>query len=348
MAWSKSETELIEELVEKGLRGNDFLPYFPGRTQNQVWQKAARVIAAKGLPQSREDAKPSKTFTIAELPPGELSAEEIIAYKLKQFGVKETHDKATALIRAKINIDGAICIACFGDPHLDDDGCDFSKLTEDINVCKGKDYVFSLCVGDFTNNWVGRLQKLYANQTTTVTQSHVLIQWFFAELPWLLAIGGNHDHWSGALDRAADTARTMGIVYTMHGQRIALALPSGAEVRINARHDLKGHSQFHPTHGPMKSFFFKYRDHVAVAGHIHTSGYLTQKVAGIPVHAVRVGTYKRFDDYGKQNDFLDDSTPSFGIVINPRYTETDERFITVFTSLAQAVEYTEFLRQKSV
>jgi len=35
-------------------------------------------------------------------------------------------------------------------------------------------------------------------------------------------------------------------------------------------------------------------------------------------------------------------------VIQPQYRETDDRFITYFASLSQAVEYTEMLRQIAV
>ena len=351
MAWSTAETKQIEELLNKGLRGNDLLPFFKGRTHNQIWQKADRIIIKNGLPKSREDANAAKSstssFTLPQLPSGTLTAQEILDTKRRRYELQDEHQKATSLIRAKIHTTGPICVACFGDPHLDDDGCDTIQLEADIDACKGRSYVFPMCIGDYTNNWVGRLQALYANQSTTITDAHILIEWFFAELPWLLAIGGNHDHWSGKLDKAASAARSLNILYAMHGQRIALDLPSGKEVRINARHDHKGHSQFHPTHGVIKTAFFGERDHINVAGHIHRDGYLTQKIAGLRTHAIRVGTYKRHDDFGKQLGHPDDSTPSYGIVIDPRFTEADDRFITVFASLAQAVEYTEMLRQKA-
>jgi len=350
MAWTTKETELIHDLLRKGLRGKELAKHFPKKAYQYVWYKQTRSLIELGLPKEPEpqEKQTFPAFSMPQIPAGELTAEEILEYKCRQFNAKDGRDRATSLIPVQIHTTGPVCVAFFGDPHLDDDGCNIPQLRADIASCKDRDYVYPMCIGDYTNNWVGRLQSLYAHQTTTITQAHRLIEWFFAQLPWLLAVGGNHDHWSGKLDKAASTAATLNVLYSMHGQRLALHLENSNVVRVNARHDHKGHSQFHPTHGPMKTAFFGERDHIYVSGHIHTDGYISQKVAGLRTHAIRVGTYKRFDDYGKQNQFMDCSTPSSAVVIQPQYRETDDRFITYFASLSQAVEYTEMLRQIAV
>src|SRR5690606_3069297 len=159
---------------------------------------------------------------------------------------------------------------------------------------------FGANVGDLSNNWVGRLARLYANQSTTAAQAWQLVQWFVRRVRWLYLAGGNHDVWSGAADPVKWFARQAGVTYQWHGVRLSLTSPGGAEVRVNARHDFAGTSMWNGAHAPAKAARFGFvRDHIYTCGHRHMAAHNTlvfENGAHI-AHAVRVGTYKVFDDF---------------------------------------------------
>jgi hypothetical protein len=131
-------------------------------------------------------------FTIAPLPSDDIDIEELVEHRIKAFQKKVAHADATKAIPVQIKIRGPIGILHFGDPHVDDDGTDLKTLREhsDLTHVEG---VFGANVGDTTNNWVGRLAKLYAEQATTADQAWKLAEWFIARTRWLYMLGGNHD-----------------------------------------------------------------------------------------------------------------------------------------------------------
>ena len=45
--------------------------------------------------------------------------------------------------------------------------------------------MMGICVGDITNNWVGRLMKKYADQETTRKQAIKLIEWFLKDVVFI-------------------------------------------------------------------------------------------------------------------------------------------------------------------
>jgi hypothetical protein len=165
-------------------------------------------------------------------------------------------------------------------------------------------------VGDTTNNWTGRLAKLYAEQSTSSAEAWALAEWMFGLLKEDLVyiVGGNHDLWSGSGDPLKWIARRSGAgAYAPSQVRLNLVFPAGRNVRINCRHDFKGHSQYNPAHGVGKALLHGVRDHIAICGHKHTSGYTVLKDpdTGIVGHGIQVGSYKVYDRYAKEHGFRD-------------------------------------------
>ena len=155
-----------------------------------------------GAPPTRPAALPvaaPSEFTVAALPDDDIDVEQLVEHRIKQFTKKAAHADATRAISVRIKIPGPIGILHFGDPHVDDDGTDLALLRahSDLTHVEG---VFGANVGDTTNNWVGRLAKLYAEQSTSASQAWKLAEWFIGRTRWLYMIGGNHDGWSGAGD----------------------------------------------------------------------------------------------------------------------------------------------------
>lgn len=133
-------------------------------------------------------------FKVDTLPhDGEPDAEELIARLAQQHRVKTEHHHAAKLRTVRVLMDGPVAIAGFGDPHIDDPGCAWGDLERDVRICRDTPGIMAVNVGDSTNNWVGRLMKLYADQEVTSRQALKLIEWLMTALPWLLDKEGNHD-----------------------------------------------------------------------------------------------------------------------------------------------------------
>jgi len=133
-------------------------------------------------------------FTVDPVPQdGEPDAETLIAELTARHAKRAVHDTATKVQTVRVNVDGPIAVAFFGDPHIDDPGCAWGDLSRDVAICRDTQGFMAVNIGDTTNNWVGRLMGLYANQEVTSKQALKLIEWLLSELPWLITVGGNHD-----------------------------------------------------------------------------------------------------------------------------------------------------------
>jgi len=172
------------------------------------------------------DAKPAE-FTFTPLPSDDIPVEELIAHRKRQFQHKREHEEASKLIPIRIKIGGPIGILHFGDPHVDDDGCDLEAIERHTALVNATEGLFAANVGDTTNNWCGRLARLYADQSTSAAQSWRLAEWFVNRCRWLYMIAGNHDLWSGAGDPLKWIAKQQNALYKSSEARIALRFPNG-------------------------------------------------------------------------------------------------------------------------
>lgn len=284
-----------------------------------------------------------------DLPQESRDIETLLEDRRAEYRRKNEAAQARNLIPIKVKINGPIAIAHFGDPHVDDPGCDILQLERDMQTVNETEGMFGANVGDFSNNWVGRLSHLYSDQTTTHDEAWKLVEWMVGYLQWLYLIAGNHDVWSGARDPVKWMVRNKSSLYEPHGVRIGLNFPNGKQVRINCRHDFTGHSGWNPAHGPMKAAQMGWRDHVLACGHKHTSAYGVVKDPsdGLISHCIRVAGYKIHDDYGKRLGLPNQNiAPTFVTIIQPEYDDDDPRLITTFFSVQEAAEYLTHLRSK--
>jgi hypothetical protein len=204
-------------------------------------------------------------------------------------------------------------------------------------------------VGDTTNNWTGRLARLYADQSTSAAQAWRIAEWFVNRCRWLYMIGGNHDLWSGSGDPLKWIAKQQNSLYKSSEARIALRFPNGAEVRVNARHDHSGSSIWNPAHGPMKAALMGTRDHIYVAGHKHESAYsvLKDPIQCITMHAIKVASYKVYDRYAKERGFRDNSlSPCALTVIDPSLPHDHPDMVKVFWEPEVGADYLRWLRSR--
>lgn len=291
----------------------------------------------------------AEQFEIAkELPDKDLDVEDIIAHRIKQYDQYSKAKEARKLIPVKINIDGPIAISHFGDPHVDDDGTDLGAIYKHADIINGTEGMFGANIGDTSNNWVGRLARLYGDQGTTAKQAWMITEHFLKYVKWLYVISGNHDAWSGAGDPLNWILKNCPGVSGSSQARLALQFANGREVRINARHNFPGHSMYNPAHGPNKAAMNGWRDHVLIAGHTHQTGYSLQKdpMTGLVSHCIRVASYKVHDRYAEELG-LDDKSfgPNVVTIINP-YAKTEIGLVKVEFDVQEGADLLTWMRKK--
>ena len=276
--------------------------------------------------------------------------EDIIARRRDEFLRKEASEKSRELINCKVKTEGPIAILHMGDNHVDDPGTSIDLLERHVELISQTEGLFGANVGDMANHWVGRLARLHAHQSVTEAETWKLVEWLVTSVDWLYIIGGNHDLWVGNGDPIQWMVRGQGGVYQAHGARVGLQFPNGKEVRVNARHDWAGHSQWNPAHGPAKAAQMGIDDHVVISGHRHISGYqiIKQPNSGLISHAIRVASYKIYDNYAKQLGLKNQNvSPAVMTVINPDRPDDDAGLVTVLHDVETGVDFLKFLRRRS-
>ena len=307
-----------------------------------------RRAQANKLTPNGNPNKPEAEFEYTPLPNEGLTFDELVEERVARFKKKQAYEDARRLIRVSVKLDGPIGIWHFGDPHIDDDGTDLEQLLRDAQFVRKTPGLFGANVGDTTNNWVGRLARLWGEQHTTAPESWTLAEGFLRLVDWLYLIGGNHDAWSGAGDPIKWIQRGKSAPYMSSECRLELKFPNGNTCRINAHHDFNGHSQYNPAHGPMKATMFGHRDHIAVAGHRHISGHGVLKDASTDtiLHSFLVAGYKIYDRYARDKGFRDQRiSPGVFTIIHPERDNTHPDFISHFWSMEAGLDYLKFLRK---
>ncbi len=308
-----------------------------------------RGIKIEGTTYQGRNVDAPRGFEFTPLPEDDVPIEELIEQRKRKFAHKREHEEASKLIPIRIKIGGPIGLLHFGDPHVDDDGCDIEAIERHTALVNRTEGLFACNVGDTTNNWCGRLARLYADQSTSAAQAWRIAEWFVNRCEWLYMIGGNHDLWSGSGDPLKWIAKQQNALYKSSEARIALRFPNGAEVRVNARHDHSGSSIWNPAHGPMKAAIMGTRDHIYVAGHRHESAYsvLKDASAGITMHAIKVASYKVYDRFAKDKGFRDNAlSPCAVTVINPNLPPDHPDMVKVFWEPEYGADYLSWLRRR--
>lgn len=287
---------------------------------------------------------------ITRLPSELLPVEDLLDRRVKQFEQFRAAKEARKLVPVKITIDGPIGISHFGDPHIDDDGTDIKRLRDDVAIVKRTKAMWAINCGDTANNWIGRLARLWEQQSTSGAEAWQLAEWFLRELDWLVILGGNHGAWSGTGDPVkwiVDHGRT---IFDNYGARVALEFPNGRQVRINARHDFKGNSMWNPAHGPLKAAKMGWRDHILTCGHTHVSGIGLEKdpATGLISHIYRIASYKTYDRYAHEEGLPDQNAfCNVTTVIDPSKPESDPNLVRAFyNDVEHAADYLTWLRGK--
>lgn len=288
-----------------------------------------------GQPQSSADV------VYPLIPEDDIPTEQIIAMMAKRSQKRLEAAAARDWQTIKLRTKEPVVIAFVGDPHLDDDGTDWTLLQEHIALMR-RPHVYAVNIGDTTNSWGGKLVRLYANQETSKKTSRKLAKWFLMEsgINWLVWLAGNHEEMDSSMEvfRAMNTT---GVPMEDWQARFRVEFSNGFSVPIWAAHDFKYKSQYNKLHGPQRAARERRGAALYVCGHHHDFGLAVEEQAdtGEVFWTMRVRGYKMHDQHAIRWGFDSKRYGSTGAaVIDPR-TDDPVQSVQCFMDLATAIRY---------
>jgi UDP-2,3-diacylglucosamine pyrophosphatase LpxH len=287
-------------------------------------------------------------MTVKPLPDKNIPFKERLEMKRKRSMQLIKAKDAERWNEHKFKTNEPIGIVWFGDPHIDDDGCNMDLLIRDLDIVNATDGLLAANIGDSLNAWSGRLKVLYANQHVTEDEALEYFKWFMEYVPWWLNIYGNHCDWPTPNKAAMRVFAEKASLATADWQaQIKLAFPNGREVKIHAAHDFPGNSQWNSLHGNMKKAKMSQQADIYISGHKHNWAIhqVEDQDTNRVTWAMRARGYKSVDSYAEHLGF---GSQQFGAsvvsVINPQVDGPS--MIHCFADIVEAAGFLKYLRKK--
>ncbi len=303
-------------------------------------------------PGESQKVERSPIVPIAEpLPDPDMPISDVLAWRRAAFERKAAHHAAKRWRRFTVPAHGPYALMFFGDPHVDDDGCNLPLLEAHAALARETDALFAVNIGDTTNNWVGRLARLWANQDASAKTAKALAKWLLSEagIPWFLWLHGNHDLWDGPVGSDWFGAIKPAFVAMEDWQaKVTLASPDGHELRLWAAHNFKGNSIWNNMHGLERAAQMQDWAHLYVAGHHHDTG-LRQgenQHRNFCYWLMRVRGYKWMDEYAELHGFGEHQFGAAAVaVIDPAADKPNA--VTCFLDPFEGADFLAFKRRKA-
>lgn len=286
--------------------------------------------------------------TFPELPSSELPAKDLIEQACARFEEHRNAKDARRWMEIKVNTKQPIAVAFVGDPHIDNNGCNWPLLRRDISILENTPGLYAVNIGDLTDNWVGRLVRLYADQEMSKKQAWKLAKYLLrdAKIKWLAHILGNHDAWNdGPYLIKANAAPVVPVEDWQ--SRFQIVFSNGARVRVHAAHDFPGSSIWNGMHGPQKAAMLFEQADIYACGHKHTWSIVHGENANrdFVYHLIRAKGYKAIDSYADQLGY---QNQRFGAtitaVIDPGADGVNK--VRCFADLEEAAEFLTWKRAR--
>lgn len=146
----------------------------------------------------RELKRSVGALNFPELPAKEEPIGDLLDRVEANYKRQRRHVDASQWQRIRVDEKLPIAVVHFGDCHLDDPGCNLPLLRKHVDLVRRTEGCYALNVGDYTNNWVGRLARLFANQDLGQSSARRLAEWLLVSDyglngHWLAVVLGNHD-----------------------------------------------------------------------------------------------------------------------------------------------------------
>jgi hypothetical protein len=290
-----------------------------------------------------------KELDIPALPSGEIAVEEKIEYLAKRHAKKLTAKKARTWFKIKVKTNEPIGVCFVGDPHVDSGGCNWTQLKADADIMANTPGFYAINLGDNTDNWVGRLSRLYAHNPTTRSDAIDLAEWLISKsgIKWMALIRGNHDMWTESRkDDPLHWFKRQAPMVDWHLQT-ELVFPNKTTTRISAAHHFKGASYINPLHGAQRRERETNEADIYASGHTHewAVSVIENPYNHKIVTYLKGRGYKDIDTYADVGGFgTQENGATVTTIIDPT-AEGSARYQT-FPDLGSAADYLTFLRQR--
>lgn len=320
---------------------------------------AAHAIAAHGSKRAAARALGIHHRTLSRwldadetpsFPDDDLSAEEILDHLEATFEQQQKHAQALHWFKIKAPDNLPIAVAWVGDPHIGSPGCNIKLLRRDVDILASTPGFRAVNMGDTADNWGGRLIRLYSESNTSRKRERKLAQWFLQEsgVPWWLWLEGNHDAMDGAFTAHLRAINANLVPMVDWRARFRIAFPNGREVRVDAAHNHKGHSQYNPLHGQKRAALFDEEADLYVGAHHHDWGCHQEELAGGRVVTfVRARGYKFLDTFAHRHGFHEHQSGATVVTIFNPDAKNPASLIRPIPDIEEAADYLTWLRKKS-
>jgi hypothetical protein len=288
-----------------------------------------------------------------DLPGGTMASdidiEELISRRKAQYERKLENHTREKIVPIRVHMDGPIGIGFVGDPHVDDDGTDIAQVFDHARIFDGRNPgMFAGNIGDITNNWAGRLARLWGDQSTSAAEARALATEYLQMVRWLFFISGNHDCWQGGSDILSYILQQNAPVKKDARVRMAIRLPNGRNVKIFAAHHFPGRSAWSEVYGGAKRAQLDGANDIYVSGHIHTSGYTHgwNDPQSRMWHALQIASYKKLDDYVEELNLERKDLYNCPVALIDPYATSDINFIRFEFDPHEAAERLKWMRTR--
>ena len=318
----------------------------------EIYGNKAAAARALGIPRTTLRARIAAGQSPPEVelprfPTGNLDAEEVLDHMERASDQMSEQQQALHWFDIKIHTDRPIGICWFGDPHLGSNGQNVGQLRADISVVAETDGLYGANIGDTTDNWGGRLLRLYAENDVSKKTERLLATWFLVDagIDWLLWLEGNHDHMDESFVTHLRAINGNRIPMIDWRAKFKLVFSNGVVVKVDAAHDHKGHSMWNELHAQVRAALMEEHADLFVAGHRHNSAHAQIELpTGQISTLLRVKGYKGQDSFAQRHNYAPRQHGAAVVtVINPQANSPTGR-IMVFPDVAQGAEYLTWLR----
>ena len=237
-------------------------------------------------------------------------------------------------------------ILWFGDPHIDNGGCNLPLLMRHIELA-ARPGIYGGNIGDTTDNWpwTGRLARLWADSSVTDKDAKRMAEWFMFDsgVRWLVWLLGNHDEWNGG----SEFYRRLGAQHVPMlewSAQFSVVHPNSSSVRIDASHGRKGSSIYNPAHATLRAAKFGEHADLFVTGHTHSFACVEYENADRQERSwlAQARGYKFYDHYAKVNNFAE---YQYGSAILSVIDPETGRVLQCFSDPEEGADYLAFKRR---
>lgn len=317
----------------------------------KVEEKDPWAISRWDTPDTAPPPAPADFEPIGEPEQGE-SIEDILARQEKIFEAKARVVRANRLPKQIKMPPGPYAIVHFGDDHLDDDGCDIASYRKALRVVGATPGMYGGAVGDLLNNWPdnGNLAQLYGHQHATKSDGWRLAEWSMKAIPWVYRVLGNHDMWArgGTIMHLLARGAKIGRLAASEVKLELLSPGVSQPIRIHARHEFRGHSQWNRVHGPVKKSKLDPWADLYIDGHKHEWAMFCEEGEDNRIRwMMRARGFKFLDSYAHDLGFTEHRHgETITTVIQPGHAHPFER-IRCFLDIDEAADCLTYLRKKA-